>query len=134
VENRKTSISEEVNGKVYLINKTSPRTACWLFTFLGSRSAEGERIIAALGRCTREQYDEIQDIVLKLIFLKDGDFPISVVNPKTGELLGDLVDPAVLMRLTSLALTFQLESFMVANESKPLKSADQPGTSVDTSV
>lgn len=126
MDNRKTSKIETVQEKRYQFNKVDARTACWLFTFLSAKTSRTEGIATALGKCTRTEYDEIQTIALRSVFHLDNqdgtDFPTAVItsngswtNPSYAQ------DSGLILELTSLAIFFNLEPFLVEDKSNSLK-------------
>ena len=121
---KKVSIDETE----YELSKPDARTACWLFSFLGAKiEVSGGSIFSALGKCTRAEFDEVQDIALKHTFFLDSregnTFPTAVLDPRTGgwvdKKLGEDADS--LMKLTSEYLAFVLEPFLAESGSNSQK-------------
>jgi hypothetical protein len=126
VDSRKTSTVMPIEGQNYQINKVDCRTAGWLFAFL-ARKAEGGTILSGLGSCTRDEFNEIQTLILKSVFKMDGEFPIAVLAPD-GSIVGTLQEqPELVFRITSSAVGFNLAPFMSANDSSSQKAPDQAG-------
>ncbi len=132
MENRTSTKNVTIKDRVYQINKVDARTVCWLFSFLGARCGDGA-ILTGLGRCTRQEFDDIQSMALSKIFwmdTKDGaTFPTAVVGPS-----GAFSDPSLaedaetVMRLTSDFLMFNLSPFFVDRGSNSQKQENQAGT------
>lgn len=116
MENRTPTKNFPVGDKIYQLNKVTPRTGCWLFSFLAARQSDSS-VLSGLGRCTRAEFDEIQTIALRQVFLLDivdgNTLPIAVLAPD-GNLIGDLKDDTELtFKLTTASLLFSLDAFLV---------------------
>jgi hypothetical protein len=97
-----------------------PRLGCWLFSFLSSRT--NGSILAALGSCSREQFDEIQGQALKFILRLDERegtiFPMPIVAPSGLWADKDLEsDPSEVFKLTCECISFNLEPFLEESKS-----------------
>ena len=122
MENRITSKEVDIKGFTYRINKMDARSSCWLFTFLGSRSTDNSTLITSLGKCTRAEFIEIQNMLLSKVFRldrqEDKEFPIAVLLPS-----GEISDPHLsydaeaVMNLTSEAIMFNLSPFLAGSGS-----------------
>jgi hypothetical protein len=123
VENRKSHQDIVIEERTYRLTKMDARSACWLFSFLASKSGNGEGILSSLGKCAKEQFDEIQTLALRHVFyldMKDNEtFPITVLAPN-----GSLVDQTLadhaghLFKATTESIMFNLTPFLAAAESK----------------
>lgn len=116
MEPRESQKIVPIKGKNYQVNKLDARTGCWLFSFMSEKSGSGQ-ILSGLGKCTRPEFFDLQNLALKQVFLMDGEkgaeFPIPVVGP-SGQFVGDLVgDVELAFRLTSESILFNLEPFLV---------------------
>lgn len=118
MENRQTSRTVTVGERTFEVKKMDPRTACWLFTTMGSRS-EGGNILSALGKLTREEYTMIETEALKRVYFldtKEGNtFPTAVLGP-SGTVTMPL-EANELLSLTTESLAFSLSPFLVGPES-----------------
>lgn len=121
---RETTKNVTVKDKVYQLHKMDARSACWLYTFIGSRIKDGQPVMMALGSCTRQEYDTIVDLALKHVYHLDPDtskgstFLDPVVSP-TGGLIGDLqFDAELMLHLVSDSCLFNLKPFLVVVGSK----------------
>lgn len=117
MEPRVTSVETKIQGRTYSIAKMDPRTACWLFTFLASRTGEGGKLTAALGSCTRAEFDQIQTAALKQVtrldIKEDKTFPVPVLMADGRLVDKDLLEsPQHVMFLTSEAIMFNLTPFL----------------------
>lgn len=117
MENRAVTKNVTIEGREYQVTKVDARTACWLFTFMGARSGEGA-ILSGLGKCTRQEFDEVQALALSKVFFLDeqggNTFPITVIAPDgsfTDKRLAS--DAEAVMRLTTESLLFNLSPFLV---------------------
>jgi hypothetical protein len=122
MENRKTEKNINLGDKVYQIKKMDPRSACWLFSFLGTR-AEGGLILSALGKCSRIEFAEIQAMSLRQIYRLDSAdgnvLPIAILSND-----GSFSDPFLsddaesVYKLTCESILFNLDPFLVVSGSK----------------
>lgn len=122
MKNRSTTKNVTIEEKTYQVSKMDARSACWLFAFMASRSEKGA-ILSALGRCTREEFNEIQAMALRGVFFldnKDGNtFPIAIIAQNGLFVDPELAsDPEAVFRLTSEAILFNIEPFLVESKSK----------------
>ena len=107
--------------KIYQVRKMDARTACWLFSNLAVK-ADGSSILSALGKCSRPEYDEIQNLSLKHIFRldeKDGStFPMAVISPDGLNWVDKNLseDPALVFKLTAEVIQFNLDPFRDVSE------------------
>jgi hypothetical protein len=117
VDSRVTSKTVTFENVTYQINKIDARTGCWLFSFMGSRSS-GD-VLSALGKCSRSEFLEIQDIALRAVYtldVQDGNtFPIAVIA-QTGAFVNPELakDTETVFKLTCESLLFNLSPFLVA--------------------
>lgn len=121
MENRVTQQDVPVGDRTYRLTKTTPRTACWLFAFLADK-AEGKALVAALGKCTEEEFTNIQDKALRLVYFLDtreGElFPTPIIGPG-----GTIVDsylseqPSKLFDLTVESVLFNIQPFLAESGS-----------------
>lgn len=99
-----------------------PRTACWLFSVMGSKAA-GKMILNAFGNCTKDEFDQIQSLALKQIYWldsKEGNiFPTTLVA-QTGKLTVPL-EADEIYQLTCESVIFSLDPFLVEPESNLAK-------------
>jgi hypothetical protein len=116
-ETQKTVTVQETN---YQINKIDPRTACWLFSFLAARTSGS--LTDSLGKCTRDEFNEIQSIVLLKIFRiddKDGATGLVPILSGSGLIADPLLkdDAEALFQITVLGIAFNLDPFIAGNPS-----------------
>ena|SRR5579862_6420314 len=119
MNNRQLTKEIEIREKTFQISKTDARTACWLFSFISSKATT---VPEALGKCTRAEFREIQDLLLSKIFRLDieGDkkFPVPIL---TGA--GNFSDPDynsdadLVYNLTVHAIMFNIEPFLAESGS-----------------
>ena len=119
MNNRITTKEISVGEKKYQLKKIDARSACWLFTYLGAKSAGGS-IISGLGACTKQEFEEITSLVLKPVLCLDNsdgnhfEIPIMAAN---SNIVDDNLDGGNLMSLLSQAIVFNLEPFLAERES-----------------
>jgi hypothetical protein len=121
MEIRTSTKNVVIKDRTYQISKLDARTACWLFTFMGERSKDGQ-ILSGLGRCTRQEFTEVQGVLLgKVTHLDNQDgnvFPIAIIGPTGGFSVADLSEDAeTVMRLTTESLMLSLSPFFIDRES-----------------
>lgn len=115
----------KINERTYQINKPDARTACYLFTALGAKISEKETFFTGLGRCSRAEFDDIQNLALSKTFRMDQKessvFPVAVFM--NGKLIDSELEnnPDEVMKLTSEWLIFTLDPFMVGSGSNSQK-------------
>lgn len=120
---RETTKELTIDGKLYQLNKMDARTATWVFSFLGAKiEKEGGSILTGLGKCSRADFNEIQNMALKQIFFldqKDGNtFPTPIIAPNGSFVDKELgSDADTVMQLTSQSLAFTLEPFFIVSGS-----------------
>jgi hypothetical protein len=103
-----------VGEKRYQLKKIDARSACWLFSFLASKS-NGSTLVNGLGVCTRQEFDEITSLVLKPVVCldhsEDGQFELAVIAPN-GIIPDSNLDAGNLFKLISESIVFNLEPFL----------------------
>ncbi len=132
MENRKLTKEVAVGEKRYQLKKIDARSGCWLFAFLGGKS-NGGSIVAGLGSCTRLEFEEILNLVLRPVVCLDssenGNFEIPVFSGG-GTLVDDNLqsDASYLFTLVSEAIVFNLEPFLSGRGSNSQNSNQPTGT------
>lgn len=117
-----------IGDRNYRLTKMDSRLGCWLFSTLAYK-ADANQILSALGKCTKEEFDEVQGQALRFVFRLDKSedgtvFPMAVLAPNGMWVDKDLADdPAEVFQLTSAAILFNIDPFLVAS-----KSTDQPAS------
>jgi hypothetical protein len=126
VEPRVNQKEVKVGEQSYSIKKMDPRLACWLFSVLAGKAPSGSSLLAALGNCSKSEFDEIQGHALRFVFhcdLQDGvllEIPILGSNGMWAiKELND--DPSKVYKLTTESIMFNINPFLEGN-----KSTDQP--------
>ena len=120
MENRETTKEIKLGDRIYQLNKADARSACWMFTFLAGK-AEEKDLMSALGKCTKEQFDDIQTRALKLIYFmdtKDGNtFPTAVIK-FDGSIVDNYLnsDPDALLQITYMSLMFNISPFLAESK------------------
>lgn len=125
MELRQTEKVVSVGDKKYKIKKIDARSSCWLFAFLGGKSPTGFAM-AGLGQCSRQEFNDITDLVLNPVLLIDetpeNTFELPVLSGKSIIADKELAsDAGKLMLLLSEAIMFNLDPFFVENGSKSQK-------------
>jgi hypothetical protein len=121
VNRRETSKDIPVGDKKFKLTKMDPRSACWLFTNLADKTESGSLLISALGKCSREEFNEIQDLALKHVFFldeKDGNVFPTVLVSSTGVWVDkDLEsDPRAVFQLTTESIMFNISPFLTESK------------------
>lgn len=125
MELRQTEKITSIGDKKYRLKKIDVRSSCWLFAFLGGKSPTGFAL-AGLGQCSRQEFNDILDLVLNPVLIvdetPDNTFEIPILSGKGTIADVELAsDSGKLMMLLSEAIMFNLEPFFVENGSKSQK-------------
>jgi hypothetical protein len=121
VENRATTQDVTIGTTTYRLSKTDARQACWLFAILGAHAGNGT-MLAALGKLTHAEFDEVQGIALRLVCRMDqkegNDFPMPIIGGSGAWGDAELsCNAAHVFKLTAEVLMFNLAPFFPANGS-----------------
>ena len=113
MDQRETSKDLPVGDKTYRLTKMTPRTATWLYAVVSAAAREGEPIVAALGRLSESEFDQVQTAALKHAFALDLREGIEVPVPALSreEVASN---PAALYELTCCAVLYNLTPFLAA--------------------
>ena len=110
----------QVGDRLYRLTKTDARTSCWLFAFLADKS-EGAILLSALGKCSQEEFNSIQNKALKLVSRVDNEegkeFLVPILSG-TGVIADKdlMVKPNELLDLTSESIMFNISPFLSVRE------------------
>lgn len=127
MENRATTQDVTIGATTYRLTKTDARQACWLFAILGAHAGNGT-MLAALGKLTHAEFDEVQGAALRLVYRIDNkegsEFLMPIVGPGgtwADEPLSS--NAAHVFKLTAEVLMFNVAPFFPASgsSSPPLK-------------
>jgi hypothetical protein len=133
MKDRETSARISIGGQTYQIGLMDPRKACWLFGFISSKAPAqgkwGEVLRVALGRCTQEEFAEVQEAVLKCVTRIDPPTENNSVEMPTVVILnGSIVDDVLkssnyLYEATIAAISTNLSPFLAVDGSKEAPAA-----------
>lgn len=118
---RITTKDVPVGGKTYRLTKMDARLACWLFATLAGKTDDG-LLMAALGKCSREDFNEIQTHALKHVFAlatEEGNtFEVAILGPNGSFSDPELAkDPGTVFKLTTDSIMFNVQPFLSENKS-----------------
>ena len=121
MENRQTTKTITIKDRTYQLNKLDARTSCWLFAFLGEK-AGSDSFTTAFGRCTREQFMELENIALRQIFWidtkEDKSFPTALLSAGGAFTIPELeTDADIVFQLVTASILFSISPFLTVAES-----------------
>jgi hypothetical protein len=132
MKDRETSARISIGGQTYQIGLMDPRKACWLFGFISSKAPAqgkwGEVLRVALGRCTQEEFAEVQEAVLKCVTRIESVDNLSVEMPTVVIMNGSIVDDVLkssnyLYEATIAAISTNLSPFLAVDGLKEAPAA-----------
>ena len=108
---RETFKDLPVGDKTYRLTKMTPRTATWVYAVISAAAREGEPIVAALGRLSESEFEQVQTTALKHAFaldLREGiEVPVPALSREEVS-----TNPAALYELTCCSVLYNLTPFL----------------------